>query len=140
MRDEFDFIDAVTEYSIFDADKVYEELENDKVDIALLLTATMAETGLRYELIDYLGISPSNFDELRGRATLGYYIAKCNENDIIDKEYKGTFEDLRDKRNALAHDIGYRDELVQNDEEAEDVQSIIEGCCEWFDSRPSYPR
>jgi len=140
MRDEFDPIDAVTEYSIFDADRVYEELENDKVDIALLLTATMAETGLRYELIDYLCISPSNFDELRGRATLGYYISKCNEKDIIDKEYKETFEDLRDKRNALAHDIGYRDELVQNDEEAEDVQSIIEGCCEWFDSRPSHSR
>jgi seryl-tRNA synthetase len=71
---------------------------------------------------------------------LGYYISKCNEKDIIEKEYRQTFEELRDKRNALAHDIGYRDELVQNDEEAEDVRSIVEACCEWFDSRPSYPR
>jgi hypothetical protein len=64
MRDEFNPTNAVTEYSIFDANRVYKQLENDNFDIALLLTATMAETGLRYELVDYLGISHSNFDEL----------------------------------------------------------------------------
>lgn len=140
MRDGFDDIDAMTEFDVFDSNRVYDELENDRIDIALLLTATMAEGGLKYELIDYLGISHSNFEELRGRATLGYYLRKCNEKDIIAKEYRESFQNLRDKRNALAHDIGYRDELVQNTGEARDVQSIIEDCCEWFDSRPQYPR
>ena len=140
MRDDFDSMEAVSEYSIFDTDRIHDELENGRIDIALLLAATMAETGLRYELIDYLGISPSNFDELRGRATLGYHLNKCNEKDIIDKQYRESFEALRDKRNNLAHDIGYRDKLVQDDKEAQEVKSVIEDCCEWFDSRPPYPR
>lgn len=140
MRDEYSPVDAMTEYSIFDSGRVYEELENGEIDITLLLTATMAEAGLRSELIDYLGISHSNFDELRGRATLGYYLSKCNEKNIIDKKYRDQFQNLVNKRNDLAHDVGYRDELLQNDEEAKHVQSVIEACCEWFDSRPPYPR
>jgi hypothetical protein len=138
--DEFDPVNAMTEYSIFDKDRVHEELENDRIDIALLLTATMAEGGLKNELIHHLGISHSNFDELCGGATLGYFIGECNNKNIIDKEYREAFQDLRNKRNAFAHDIGYRDELIQDDKEAKEVRGIIEKCCDWFDSRPSYPR
>jgi len=122
MRDDFDPIEAMSEYSIFDADRIHDELENDRIDIALLLAATMAETGLRCELIDYLGISRSNFDELCGNATLGYYVDKCNEKDIIDKQYRENFKILSKKRNNLAHDIGYRDKIVQDNKEAKEVK------------------
>lgn len=136
MTEEFTAVDAMTEVNFFNPEQINEELEGDRVEVALLLTATTAEAILRKELVRHYNISYDVFDELRGNKALGFYVSKGNEHDIIDKEYREAFQDLIDERNSLVHDLGYlMGRLNQGDERTEEVRRTIKKCCEWFDSR-----
>ncbi|SDK12981.1 hypothetical protein SAMN05216226_1219 [Halovenus aranensis] len=135
MREEFTAVDAMTEVNLFEPDRIDEELENGRIEIALLLTATTAEAILRDELIQHLEIPRRAFDEICGDKTLGWYVSKCNEKKIIDQQYRDSFDSLVKKRGKLVHDLGYLDQLDKNDDEVEKVRSTIVDCYNWFDSR-----
>jgi predicted nuclease with TOPRIM domain len=136
MTEEFTAADAMTEVEYFKPERINEELENERVEVALLLTATTAEAILREELVNHYSISYDAFDELRGNKALGFYVSKCNEYDIIDEKYREAFQDLIDERNELVHDLGYlMSRLDQSNEKVEEVSGTIKKCCKWFDSR-----
>lgn len=135
MRDEFEAADAMTEIVIFEPERIDGALENDRIDTALLLTATTAEAILRDELIKHLEIPRGAFDEVCGNKTLGWYVSKCNEKGIIGGLYKDSFNTLVEKRNELVHDLGYLEQLSHDNDEMKEVRGIIEDCYDWFDSR-----
>lgn len=135
MRDEFTEADAMTEVIYFEPDRIDEAIENGRIDTALLFTATTAEAILKDELSHHFDISKGAFDEVCGDRTLGWYVSKCNEKKIIDKEYRVSFDSLVKKRGKLGHDLGYVYYLDQNEDEIEEVRGIIDDCCNWFDSR-----
>jgi hypothetical protein len=139
MRDEFGEIDAMTPVVYYDPERFDEELENGRIDTALLLTATTAEALLMDELIQHLGIPREAFEEVCGDKTLGWYVGKCNEKEIIDESYRDSFDSLVKKRSKLVHDLGYLDQLGQNDDELKEVRSIIEECRDWFELRLQDP-
>lgn len=134
FKDEYERGVASTRIIVRDPGRIDEELENNRIDTALLLTATTAEAILRKKLTQYFEIHPLAFDEVCGDKTLGWYVGKCNEKEIIDKPYRDSFDSLVKKRNKLVHNLGYMDELLQEDEEMEEVRDIIEDCSEWFNS------
>jgi hypothetical protein len=139
MTEEFTAVDAMTEIVIFDPDRIDEELENDRIETALLLTATMAEAILRDELIRHFNIPRDAFDEVCGNKTLGWYVSKCNEKGIIDETtYRNAFDTLVKKRAKLVHEYGYLvGRLDQDDDtdEGEKMRRTIKECYDWFESR-----
>lgn len=139
MRDEFEAADAMTEVVFFEPERIDSELEDGRIDTALLLTATTAEAILRDKLIQHFEIPREAFDEVCGDKTLGWYVSKCNEKQIIDESFRGSFDSLVKKRGKLVHDLGYLNHLGQDDEEMEEVKSIIEDCYDWFESRHQGP-
>ena len=134
MSDDFEEADAMVKITFFEPDRIDEELESGRYDTALILTATTAESIFRDELIQYFEIPREAFDEVCDGKTLGWYVSKCNEKEIIDKPYRDSFNKLVRKRAKLVHDLGYLDQLSQDGNETEEVHNIIQDCCDWFDS------
>ncbi|TQQ81886.1 hypothetical protein [Halonotius roseus] len=134
FKDEYDGSIAEKRLIVSDPNRINKNLAEGNIDIALLLTATKTEAILRNKLIQYFEIHTRAFSEVCGNKTLGWYIDKCNEKEIIDKQHREAFDDLKQKRNLLTHEYGYITQLQQNEEEMEEVKNIIEDCCDWFDS------
>lgn len=134
FRDEYNGAKAPTKLIVSEPGKIREELDNDRIHTALLLASTKAEAISAKKLQQYFEVHHVAFEELVGNESLGTYIDKCNENDLIDEDYKESVKNLVEKRNRLAHDFGYLHQLTENYDEMEEVRNIIEDCCNWFDT------
>ena len=89
---------------------------------------------LTQRLQRYFEVHYVAFEELVGRQALGWYLSKANQHDLVDQEYREALNDLVEKRNQLAHDFGYMQELRDGEDEQAAVRDIVETCVDWLES------
>lgn len=53
---------------------------------------------------------------------------------LTEKEYREGLNDLVGKRTNIAHEDGYLRRLEYNDEEREEVRTVVEDTCDWIES------
>lgn len=133
FRDEYDGAKTPERVTVLATNRIRDALDDDNLDTAILLAATHAEAVLTQRLQRYFEVHHVAFEELVGRQTLGWYLSKANQHDLVDQVYREALNDLVEKRNRLAHDLSYMQELRDDEEEKAAVRDIVETCVDWLE-------
>ena len=134
FRDKHDGSKACQRILVLATNRIHDALDDEKLDTAILLAATHSEAVLAQRLQRYFEVHHVAFEELVGSQTLGWYLSKANEHDLVDQAYRAPLNDLVEKRNRLAHDLSYMQKLRDDEDEQAAVRDIVESCVDWLES------
>lgn len=133
FRDGYDGIKASQKIVVLATNRIRDALDNDDLDTAILLAATHSESVLTRRLQRYFEVHHVAFEELVGGQTLGWYLSKANEHNLVDQAYREALNDLVEKRNQLAHELNYMQKLRDDEDEQAAVRDIVETCVDWLE-------
>ncbi|MFA9427036.1 hypothetical protein [Natronorubrum sp. A-ect3] len=116
----------------FSTDDIQDRLDDDKIAEALVLTSTRLENILSQAIADRYDITNEQFEKLYGRESLGRYQDMAAVLGLFD-QHQGTLQDVVRYRKKLVHDYGYLDELQTDNDERDDVKSVLEAAVAFID-------
>lgn len=128
------FSNEVSATPWFSAENIRDRLESGDVPLALLQASTTMERILYLKIRDRFDVPHDEFESIYSSKSLGEYLQICNTLDLTDDAYRDSLDDLVDKRNNLAHEHGYIEDLETDADERNSVVSLIEDTCDWIDS------